>query len=74
MILREGNDTQLSVVMMVMMSMSSTMRGSQKIPFSEVLAYASNMCPKNSKPDNCLSRNEWNKMTPSQKEALIPKK
>jgi hypothetical protein len=41
---------------------------------SEVLAYASAARPINGKPDNFLPRNEWNKLTPSQKEALIAKR
>ena len=41
---------------------------------SEVLAYASAARPFNGKPDNFLPRNEWNKLTPSQKEVLIAKR
>jgi hypothetical protein len=41
---------------------------------SEVLACASNLRPQNGKPDNFLPRDEWNKLTTSQKEALIAKR
>jgi hypothetical protein len=41
---------------------------------SEVLAYASNLRPQNGKPDNFLPRDEWNKLTSSQKEALIARR
>jgi hypothetical protein len=41
---------------------------------SEVLAYETNMRPQNGKPANFLPRDEWKKLTTSQKEALIAKR
>jgi hypothetical protein len=40
----------------------------------EVLAYASDICPHDGKTDIFSPQNEWNKLTPSQKEELIAKK
>jgi hypothetical protein len=41
---------------------------------SEVLAYASNFRQNKGKPNNFLPRDEWNKVTTSQKEALNAKR
>jgi hypothetical protein len=41
---------------------------------SKFLAHATNMRPNNGKPDNFLPRDEWYKLTTSQKEALMAEK
>jgi hypothetical protein len=41
---------------------------------SEDLDYASNIRSNNGKPDNFLARDEWKKLTSSQKEILVSKR
>jgi hypothetical protein len=64
----------MTIIVMKQVLMNDTMKCLQDTDISEVLAYASKLRPKNGKPDNFLTRDEWNKLTTSQKEELIAKR